>query len=1014
MLKSKKLKYLYTILIIVAITIPVIAYNKEDVTPNLNEVIEREFQGEGMVVAIIDSGADIKNPAFKVSNSDYVKINEEKANDLISKHNLPGKYINEKIPYVFDYYHNDQDIYSKDPHGMHVAGIVGSNSDIRGVAPECQLLLMKVFPDSGINSYMEEDSYYVRAINDAITLGADVINLSMGAGAGAKQFVSDDVKNSIKRAKDAGIVVNIAAGNNGYYGFSDVMPKASNPDYGVIAMPGILEDVNTIASMEGDTSSHFFVKVSDDYLAYQEMYKDGLSLAEDLPYGKKIEAVNVGYGSEKDYKNKNVKNRIVIAMRGKYTFRELQKRAAEHEARGIIILNNENVTDELFQVDGSEFSIPMAHMKYDDGKKLIEDVNEGNKIIFLQDSLNVPNPKKNQMSSFSAWGPTNDGTFKPDITAPGGNILSLGNDGSEFRMSGTSMSTPYISGISAIILQRLNETYLGSLDNVEKLKLANRILLSSAKQKEENNVLVSPRKQGVGVVDIKGIISSQVIAYADEDNIKLNLGNVKDSLKVSFYLENISKKPIELKGKYSLLTDEVKNGRFTMKSIEVKNGSLGDISLKPLEKKKISYEIPIDDVNLSSVMKNGYFLDGFIHYDYDESKAGVSMAFTSFKGNFDTLDVLEEPIYYMKDSKPTYYDDEYYTNYFTHLGSSLKIGSKEKRVVLGEEKDSVIGNRTFDKYHIAFSPNKDNRADSLDFVFTALRTYEELKIDILDESNNKVETYEKKNQIDFLKNYYGADINRDKALILWSFEPRMSCDNAYTEDILSFLDEECERIGIKLSFVLPGTYDFTRILRLDGYKHLISFSSGFPVFNSNAVGASAVLESIIEDYISLCPNVRMASYEMRGDEVSELYGKYIIAAERCGLSSVIKAGYEYTTAENFLSGFDSPLVKLFGEIKSAAGNYGALVHKLKEFLVMSSLGSNFPSSSSESPGLLLKSVYEQKDEIILMLGRFSKSAESLIEPGWLNKYIKSVRLTAENEALYIENLLRQNSIFIDT
>ncbi len=248
----------------------------------------------------------------------------------------------------------------------------------------------------------------------------------------------------------------------------------------------------------------------------------------------------------------------------------------------------------------------------------------------------------------------------------------------------------------------------------------------------------------------------------------------------------------------------------------------------------------------------------------------------------------------------------------------------------------------------------------------------------------------------------------------WSFEPRMSCDNAYTENILAFLDEKCEKIGIRLSFILPGTYDFTRILRLDGYRHLISYSSGFPVFNCQAVGASAVLESIVEDYVSLCPNASMVSYEMRCDEAAELYDKYIIAAERCGLSSVIKAGYEYTTAENFLSGFDSPLVKLFDSLKSAISNYGALVYKIKEFLVMSSLGSNFPSSASESPGLLLKSVYEQKDEIILMLEGFYKLAETLIEPGWLKKYIKSVRLTAENEASYIENLLRQNGVFIDT
>lgn len=105
---------------------------KNDRKPNLVEAYRRDFKGEGRVIAIIDTGADINHGDFKIIDESYVKLKEEDVNKLIGKYGLKGKYVSPKIPYIRDYYGADNDIFSRDEHGMHVAGIAGANGNVKG------------------------------------------------------------------------------------------------------------------------------------------------------------------------------------------------------------------------------------------------------------------------------------------------------------------------------------------------------------------------------------------------------------------------------------------------------------------------------------------------------------------------------------------------------------------------------------------------------------------------------------------------------------------------------------------------------------------------------------------------------------------------------------------------------------------------------------------------------------------------------------------------------------------
>jgi len=179
------------------------------------------FKGEGMVVGIVDSGIDYTHKDMKLTDPSKAKLSKEKVEKLVKDNGLPGKFYTDKVPYGYNYMDQSDEIRdlgsAASMHGMHVAGIVGANGDeanggILGVAPEAQLLALKVFgndPDAG---YTYGD-VYVKAMDDAIKLGADVLNLSLGSPAG---FVSPDdpEQQAVKRAVDSGVLVSISAGNS--------------------------------------------------------------------------------------------------------------------------------------------------------------------------------------------------------------------------------------------------------------------------------------------------------------------------------------------------------------------------------------------------------------------------------------------------------------------------------------------------------------------------------------------------------------------------------------------------------------------------------------------------------------------------------------------------------------------------------------------------------------------------------------------------------------------------------
>jgi len=290
------------------------------------------LEGEGMLVAVIDTGLDYMHPMFSDVNlprDEHGNIMYEQlalrfdqvsgrmysrgeffdfSNLFASSHVLNNltpshTFRSHKVPFVFDYVDLSHEVAHAfdQAHGTHVSGVVAGNTPndaryranrnldgsadpcengryvlclhtgqiqidfrgepilaVRGVAPKAQILGLQSFTNFG-NS---PDTAVLAAVHDAAVLGADVINLSLGAQNGFSDWLDDDWAQKVYDMVDRlGISLIVAAGNSatamrgGDFGTN----LATSPDSGTMAIPGSLRQSFSVASMEGIKAPYIYL-----------------------------------------------------------------------------------------------------------------------------------------------------------------------------------------------------------------------------------------------------------------------------------------------------------------------------------------------------------------------------------------------------------------------------------------------------------------------------------------------------------------------------------------------------------------------------------------------------------------------------------------------------------------------------------------------------------------------------------------------------------------------------------
>ena len=539
---------------------------------------EVSFKGDRQVIEVIDSGLQTDHDAF-AGSMDGVDVRLSQADVQAFAGTLPhggaGTYVNSKIPFAYDYADNDADVVphsEKDlSHGTHVTAIAAANADVlQGTAPHAQIVVAKVASDQDGSM---PDSALLAALDDALVIKPDVINLSLGDDSGMSSDAGSVFAGVYEKLAAAGITVNAAGGNafSNAYGNNSGQnkPFATDPDTGTLGEPASYKSTLAVASVDNQEALSY-VSLGDRKIAYRTAL-DGQGEAVagllDIPE-KSYRVVDAGAGGGDELDKYAGTNRlsladaIVLEDKGGTDTRTGTAMTDDLKASyltgfpsapaALMIADTDESATPYQSLLGATTSMPTVTITKKDGEAIREALaaaNGADVYLTVTHSDIVLASNNPTASEFSAWGVAPDLTLKPEIAAPGGDIMSayLGNEYQ--RLSGTSMASPQVAGISALVRQRLaSDPAFSSMSAEQKNAVVTNLLMGTAHPLIDvelgDGTYYSPRKVGAGAVDALAATTATVyptvVGAADPSRPKADLGDGTNGWTFQVRLTNLS------------------------------------------------------------------------------------------------------------------------------------------------------------------------------------------------------------------------------------------------------------------------------------------------------------------------------------------------------------------------------------------------------------------------------------------------------------------------------------------
>ena len=636
-------------------------------------------KGEGKVIAVIDTGVDTTHQAFTGELAGTPPLTPQKVAALTSQlgEGKTGVYISQKFPFAYDYADGDNDASPREGgsgfHGTHVAGIAAGNADkIIGTAPNAQVIVAKV-TRSEDDALL--DSALLASLDDMLVLHPDVINLSLGWTAGMDNEADTVYATVYKKLQDAGITVNAAAGNAFSTGYGNNsgkgLPYASDPDSSVIDEPATYSSVVAVASVENALIRNAFTVNGKD-IGYQRsrgMNGEKVAYFSDLPAGT-YEYVDAGFASEEDVaalKEKypdGLAGKIALVSRGKMTYQKKVENLYDLHPAGILVYNNVSVGS-LIIMNLTTQDLPAAFISQADGQAMLDAPEHK---LSIAEGQVLPQSSIYEASEFSSWGVSPDLRLKPEIAAPGGNVFSSIPNGAYEQTSGTSMATPQMAGISAIVLQRVqSDPLFASMSAREQADVVQNLIMGTARPltdaAQTTGALYSPRKQGAGLVDALAATTSSVyptvVGAAEQSRPKADLGDGTKGWHFDVTLHNLSGTAATYELSSQALSEIVDGGFFTEhssdwrgKGVEITYSGAASASAEGATVTvPASGEATVGiDVTLGSEFAsyvadntpNGTFLDGFVRFaSKTDGQPDLAVPYLGFYGDWGKAPIFD-------------------------------------------------------------------------------------------------------------------------------------------------------------------------------------------------------------------------------------------------------------------------------------------------------------------------------------------------------------------------------------
>ena len=715
------------------------------------------FTGEGMLVAILDTGVDMGHEIFKTAPKSPSLTREKlqsmleqydfQVEQIISGISVSDLYYSAKIPFQFDYGDKDKDGMpgDKGSHGTHVAstaaGNTGVNEAAMGVAPQAQIINMNVFKSTGGASYAD----ILAALEDCILLGVDVANLSLGSDCGYIDYDSEDaftksLLDVFERTGESGVSLAVAAGNAYNAAYGDAFggkALASNPDYGLVSEPSTYGESLSVAAVSNGMVKGPYVTVGGKNLAYQ----DSATISEDenakpfrsLSARGSIEYVVVpNYGAEEDYAGLDLTGKIALVQRGGGMYYEQKERnAANAGAIGMLVYNN---VPGMLYMSITDWKIPCAFISQAAGEYMKQ---QETKTLSVASADALVESPTYGMADFSSWGATPELTLKPEITAPGAGIYAAVPGGYE-SMDGTSMASPHAAGGMAIVQQALKARD-NSMTGAQRKHMTDTLLMSTAHViYDDNGVPYSPRKQGAGLMSINDAVNTRgYLSVAGMERPKLELKDdpaMKGVYTMNFTVHNTGSDTLYYDVTPLVLTDTTEayvNGsgqEFSTISGSSRllphtfttNCENNRVSVAPGKTADVTVTVTVTDEGRTMLAQfpNGGYVEGFVTLTQVAADGSsltdpidLGVPFLAFYGDWTKAPIMDS------------------TDYWETLDGSASQAQAYMNTAFSSSSENTVDTYLGDNNYTsvpyladrnAISPNNDDFMDSLTGIYTGL------------------------------------------------------------------------------------------------------------------------------------------------------------------------------------------------------------------------------------------------------------------------------------------------------
>ena len=512
--------------------------------------LPQQYQGQGVKIAIVDTGIDYTHanfggPGTVAAFQAAAATSTAAANPALFGPLAPK--VKGGIDLVGDAYnanaaagspalvpHPDANPLDCGGHGSHVAGTaagfgVKSNGATftgpynvaaytanafkigPGVAPRADLYAVRVFGCAGSTNVVSE------AIDWAVANGMNVISMSLGSNYGD---ADNSEAQAIANATAAGILVVAASGNAGPTPYITSAPAAS---------PGAIS-VAATDSKAGIPAASVVLSGGNGTITLQN--SNGAPFANGVVYPIVVlrnpdNSVSLGCTEAEYDKTKNggidITGKLVVTKRGTCA-RVFRAGAGQKYGAAAVVLINNGAGYPAFEgpiAGGDPATNPFAPVTIPFFGALLADqaklTNAASSPAVATPTL-IANPSFSIAASFSSGGPrTGDSVLRPGVTAPGVATVStaVGTGTGSVTFSGTSMATPHVAGVAALVMQSKPGW------SIDDLRAAVLQTASPTKMRD-----YAPRLEGSGLVQTFAAVSTQAVLRVADDSLSFGYADL--------------------------------------------------------------------------------------------------------------------------------------------------------------------------------------------------------------------------------------------------------------------------------------------------------------------------------------------------------------------------------------------------------------------------------------------------------------------------------------------------------